>query len=134
VEFASHILLFFIAWIAAIAVAVVLMAIDVSILTKIIPVLLISFAIYFIFSPKLGITNEKRKILHWVFVSFACPVLGFFGPSTGTFMAMTFVVLLGFDLLSATAHAKLLNLASNSASLLYFIMFGDIYWHATDHQ
>lgn len=89
-EFASHILLFFIALIAAIAVAVVLMAIDMSILTKIIPVLLISFAIYFIFSPKLSITNEKRKILHWVFVSFSCPVLGFFGPSTGTFMAMIF--------------------------------------------
>jgi len=108
-EFASHILLFFIALIAAIAVAVVLMAIDVSILTKIIPVLLISFAIYFVFTPKFGIANEKGKIPHWVFASFACPALGFFGPSTGTFMAMTFVVLLGFNLLSATAHAKLLN-------------------------
>ena len=43
-------------------------------------------------------------------------------------MAMAFVVLLGFNLVSATAHAKLLNLASNSASLLYFIMFGDICW------
>lgn len=43
-------------------------------------------------------------------------------------MAMAFVVLLGFNVVSATAHAKLLNLASNSASLLYFIMFGNIYW------
>ena len=54
------------------------MAIDASILTKIIPVLLISFAIYFVFSPKLGITNTKRKIPYWVFASLACPVLGFY--------------------------------------------------------
>jgi uncharacterized membrane protein YfcA len=45
---------------------------------------------------------------------------GFFGPGTGSFWAMAFVLCLGFNLTKATAHTKVMNLTSNLVSLLIF--------------
>ena len=42
---------------------------------------------------------------------------GFFGPGTGSFFMMAFVMLAGFGVLQATAHTRMLNLASNLGSL-----------------
>lgn len=49
---------------------------------------------------------------------------GMLGPGTGTFLAVGFARLCGFDLLRATALAKLLNLVSNAAALAAFLWFG----------
>ena len=61
-----------------------------------------------------------------------CPLLGFydgfFGPGTGSLMALAFVSVLGFGLSKGTAQAKILNLTSNVAALLYFIIFGEVAW------
>ena len=43
------------------------------------------------------------------------------GPGTGTFLALAFMLGLGFNLAKATAHAKALNCASNLAALLVFL-------------
>lgn len=53
---------------------------------------------------------------------------GFFGPGTGSFLAFGFVLFFRFGFLRATAHAKLLNLASNYAAILAFVIGGEIYW------
>ncbi len=53
---------------------------------------------------------------------------GFFGPGTGTFLAISLVTLLGMNLVKATAHAKLLNLCSNLASVIFFALNGNILW------
>lgn len=53
---------------------------------------------------------------------------GFFGPGTGSFLAFGFVLLFRFGFLRATAHAKLLNLASNYAAILAFVLGGEIAW------
>ena len=53
---------------------------------------------------------------------------GFFGPGTGSFLAFGFVLLFRFGFLRATAHAKLLNLASNYAAILAFLLGGEISW------
>jgi hypothetical protein len=37
-------------------------------------------------------------------------------------------LLLGYNLIKATAYAKLLNFCSNVAALIYFIMSGSIIW------
>ena len=42
---------------------------------------------------------------------------GFFGPGTGSFFMTAFVMLAGFGVLQATAHTRMLNLASNLGSL-----------------
>ena len=54
---------------------------------------------------------------------------GFFGPGTGSFFVFLLVRLLGYDFLHASAGAKLLNTASNSAALLLFGLTGHVWWH-----
>lgn len=51
---------------------------------------------------------------------------GFFGPGTGSFLIFLFL-LLGYDFVGATANAKVLNLASNIASLASFFVFGSVH-------
>jgi hypothetical protein len=50
---------------------------------------------------------------------------GFFGPGTGSFLIFAFVGLFGFDFLTASAGAKVINFATNLSALAYFA--------ATDH-
>ncbi len=51
---------------------------------------------------------------------------GLLGPGTGTFLAVGFAKLCGYDLLRATALAKLLNLVSNLAALATFLYLGAV--------
>jgi len=53
---------------------------------------------------------------------------GFIGPGTGSFLVLAFVSVLGFDFLHASAHAKMVNLATNFGSICLFIMKGKIIW------
>ncbi|WP_353051791.1 TSUP family transporter [Helicobacter japonicus] len=53
---------------------------------------------------------------------------GFFGPGTGSFFMLAFIVLGGFNILQSLAHAKLLNFATNLASVLIFAFSGKILW------
>jgi len=45
---------------------------------------------------------------------------GFFGPGTGSFLIFALVGLFGFDFLAASAGAKVVNVATNVAAILYF--------------
>lgn len=49
---------------------------------------------------------------------------GLFGPGTGTFAILAFSTVMGFDLRRAGGNAKLLNLASNYASLITYLASG----------
>ena len=49
---------------------------------------------------------------------------GFFGPGTGSFLIFLFVRFFGFDFLHASASAKVVNVATNLAALLYFVPNG----------
>lgn len=51
---------------------------------------------------------------------------GFFGPGTGTFLILLFSWLTGMDMVTASATAKPVNLASNVASLATRILAGDV--------
>ncbi len=51
---------------------------------------------------------------------------GFIGPGTGSFLVLIFISLLGHDFMHASAHAKMVNLATNSASIIYFAFTGNI--------
>lgn len=51
---------------------------------------------------------------------------GFFGPGTGTFLIIAFVGLFGFDFLKASASAKVVNLGTNFAAVLWFASTGNI--------
>lgn len=53
---------------------------------------------------------------------------GFFGPGAGSFYALAFVTLCGYNLAKSTAHAKVLNFTSNLGGLLLFMLGGKVVW------
>lgn len=127
---------------------------DPRILRPVIPVLLMGIAGYLALKPELGrqarpsliaaglrrwrsaggsgawISEDARRESRWVFAFGAGLLLGFydgfFGPGTGTFWTMAGLVLMGWDLLAATAHTKAMNLSSNLASLTLFLVTGHV--------
>jgi len=54
---------------------------------------------------------------------------GFIGPGAGSFLIMALIILLGYNFLSASAHAKMVNLGTNLVSLILFIIKGAIIWN-----
>lgn len=53
---------------------------------------------------------------------------GFFGPGAGTFMILAFTGLCGFDLVTASGNAKVVNLCSNLAAFVSFALAGKVVW------
>lgn len=53
---------------------------------------------------------------------------GFFGPGAGTFMILSFTAVCGFDLVTASGNAKVVNLCSNLAAFVTFASAGKILW------
>ena len=49
---------------------------------------------------------------------------GFFGPGTGSFFVLGFVMILGFEFLKASAYAKVVNCITNLSALIVFIKQG----------
>lgn len=101
-------------------------------LSGLIPLLLILFALYFAFSPRVSDLDSRRLLNETIFAWLIGTGIGFydgfFGPGTGTFFAAAYVGLLGYNLRRATAHAKLLNFTSNLAALLLFALGGEVLW------
>jgi uncharacterized protein len=98
-----------------------------------VPALLIAFSLYFLFSPSVSDLDARQRLGQVAFAFLvALPIGfydGFFGPGTGSFFAMGYVALQGYNLRRATAYTKLLNFASNLAALLCFLPSGHIMWH-----
>lgn len=101
-------------------------------LDRLVPALLIGFALYFLFSPRIGDEDRHQRITPALFGLLIGASVGFydgfFGPGTGTFFAAGFVMLLGWNLRRATAGTKLLNFTSNIASLIFFALGGHVIW------
>ena len=53
---------------------------------------------------------------------------GFFGPGTGSFLIFIFIGWFGFDFLTASASAKVINLATNLAAVSFFAATGHVAW------
>jgi len=106
--------------------------INTELLRHMLPFLVISIGIYFLVSPKIGAVDGKRRLSPWPFAMIGGGCLGFydgfFGPGAGSFYALAFVTLCGFNLAKATAHAKVLNFTSNLGGLLFFIVGGKVLW------
>ena len=110
---------------------VALLQIDALILQQIIPFLLMAIGVYFLLSKNTG-AIEKHKLISTVLFSVAVVLIigfydGFFGPGTGSFLTIAFIYLLGYNISNATAHTKILNFATNAASVLFFAFMGKIY-------
>lgn len=51
---------------------------------------------------------------------------GIFGPGTGTFAIIAYTMIMKYDLRTASGNAKILNLASNYASVITYMMAGTV--------
>lgn len=103
-----------------------------DLIKPIIFVLLVLVFIYTLVKKELG-QYEKVKPLKtnsYVYSALVGLILGFydgfFGPGTGSFLILIFISLFGMEFLMASAHAKVINVATNISALLFFMFSGNI--------
>lgn len=86
------------------------------------------------FYPKKAIIQKEKlnKIDSYLKVPLICVIVGFydgfFGPGSGTFLALSFYTFLKLNLIEATANAKVFNFFSTFGSLLAFIIGGKVFY------
>lgn len=104
---------------------------DPAILQKLVPWMLAGIAVYTLFTPKIGAEDIHARLSSSVFYPFFGLAIGFydgfFGPGTGSFWAMAFVLLLGCSLVKATAQTKVMNFTSNIVALVIFLLAGQVH-------
>jgi uncharacterized membrane protein YfcA len=101
-------------------------------LSLMMPYLLIVLALYMLLSPTLNDEDLPPKMSDNIFA----PVIGggiglyggFFGPGMGSFFAVAFASLRGFNMRKATAFTKPLVLIVNTTSMVIFFWGGHIVW------
>jgi len=119
------------AYLASGAGAKIVSLLDVQMLKPIILVILIAIAIYTIFKKDLGAIQLKQISLkkQMIYGSFIGIIVGFydgfFGPGTGSFLVLGFVLFLGMDFMHASAYAKIVNCITNLSALVVFINQGN---------
>jgi uncharacterized membrane protein YfcA len=110
--------------------AFTLQRIDPAFLARVVPILLITIFVYLLLSPKFGYKKSRARMNRYAFYLTFGLAIGFydgvFGPGTGNFWTIAFVVLLGLNLKNATAHTKIMNFTSNIISLAVFMHGGNV--------
>jgi uncharacterized membrane protein YfcA len=103
-----------------------------STLDIVIPLVLVCIGLYFLLAPNAGAIDSRPRLAAGPYRGVVVPGIGFydgmFGPGAGSFFSLAGVALRGQNLVTATAHAKLLNFASNIASLAVFVAGGKVLW------
>ena len=105
--------------------------IDTRLLSLIVPVLLVAAALYILLSPRMTDEDAQHRVTSRGYAPVGGAIGfydGFFGPGAGTFYTTSLVALRGYGLTKATALTKLLNFASNIASILFFAVGGKMLW------
>lgn len=112
--------------------ALLVQRLQADLLRLLLPFLMVGVGLYFLLTPSLGVAEGVRRIGMPLFAVVCGGSVGFydgfFGPGAGSLYALGYVMLLGLTLPKATAHAKVLNFTSNAASLLLFILGGNVVW------
>jgi uncharacterized membrane protein YfcA len=97
-------------------------------------VLLIAVAIYTWLKPDLGKLENLRHVpkQRIQIGAIAGTVIGFydgiFGPGTGSFLMLILVATLGYAFITASAIAKVVNVATNVGALIVFGINGAVIW------
>lgn len=103
-------------------------------LRKALPFILIAIAMYTFWKKDLGtqsalLYSGRKELLLALLVGAVIGFYdGFFGPGTGSFFIFIFVRIFGYDFLQASASAKVLNVACNTAALIWFGLNGHVMW------
>ncbi|SCM54671.1 TSUP family transporter [Hafnia alvei] len=123
--------IFFSVFVGAAVGTVLIQFIDVGFLRKLIPIIMIAIAIYFILTPTVNNKNVNRRVSLCLFcfiISLVGFYDGFLGAGAGTFYTIAYISLWGVHIDKAQMNANFLNLSSNIASVLFFIFGGKIIW------
>ena len=121
-----------IAFCAAYAGSTLLSKVDNEFMKPLLLVILICVAVYTYTKKNFGTHEEKdhsftEKIWFSILIALVIGFYdGFIGPGAGSFLVLAFISLMGFDFLKASAHAKLVNLATNLGSIIFFVSSGKI--------
>lgn len=97
-------------------------------------VLLIVVAVYTWFKPDLGKFENLRHLpkRRVQIAAIAGVVIGFydgiFGPGTGSFLMLILVASLGYAFITASAIAKVVNVATNVGAIMVFGINGAVLW------
>jgi len=103
-----------------------------AVMRPVVLVLLVLMAAYTFFKKDFGalhVPSEitlRERILAVVIGGCIGFYDGLFGPGTGSFLIFLFIRFFAFDFIRASACAKIVNLATNSAALLFFIPVGKV--------
>lgn len=112
--------------------AITVKQIDVTALNVIVPIALIAIAGYFSLAPKLSDDDRAARLSFPWYVPVVGFVIGYydgiFGPGTGSFFTMAFVLLFGLGMTRAAGNTKVLNVMSNLGALIFFAFAGDVVW------
>jgi hypothetical protein len=105
--------------------------INVNTLKPVILVVLILIAVYTFLKKDLGSVQTKnlsfdKQLIYGALIGIIVGFYdGFFGPGTGSFFVLGFVVILGFEFVQASAYSKVINCMTNISALLVFIKQGN---------
>jgi uncharacterized membrane protein YfcA len=103
-----------------------------AVIKPIILVVLVLVALYTYFNKQFGIHQHKSHSVRKQILLAALfgLIIGFYdgliGPGTGSFLILVFIAVLGFDFMGASAHAKIVNIATNLAAIIYFSATGHV--------
>lgn len=119
-------------FIGAVAGARTVLLVDSKYLYPIALGLLIFTIIYTLCNKNMGHTNDflgldGGNIKKGMLMAFALGFYdGFFGPGTGSFLIFLLIRIYKYDFINASGNSKILNLASNIASVIAFVMAGKV--------
>jgi uncharacterized membrane protein YfcA len=105
-----------------------------DIVRSLLPLILIAVAVYTFRKKDLGAVHAPlhsgtmERVLAFLVGAAIGFYDGFFGPGTGSFLLFLFVRFFGFDFLSASAAAKVVNVACNVSALIWFGYSGHLMW------
>jgi uncharacterized protein len=105
--------------------------INVNTLKPVILIVLIAIAIYTFLKKDLGAVQTKnlsfdKQLIYGILLGLVVGFYdGFFGPGTGSFFVLGFVLILGFEFVQASAYSKIINCMTNISALIVFIKQGN---------
>ncbi|MFI3237548.1 MAG: TSUP family transporter [Lachnospiraceae bacterium] len=103
-----------------------------EVLTRLLVVVLPIVAYFVLFKKKeegevVSPWSKKQLILLSMVISFVVGSYdGFYGPGTGTFLILLFTSVCKMDIKTASGNTKLINLTSNVAALMTFLINGNV--------
>ncbi|WP_291636457.1 TSUP family transporter [Clostridium sp.] len=106
--------------------------VDQKFLNTLVLILIMFIGIYTLFSKSLGLEDKfqgltKKNVIYGVVLALSLGFYdGFFGPGTGSFLVFGLINIFGFNFVSSSANARVLNFTSGFTALILFALSGKI--------